>query len=120
VSVATIPPSLLAALPPAELPALATLVVAGESASAALLRRWARGDRRLLNAYGPTEASVCATMERCLPGAGGEPLLGRPLANARLYVLDPRQQPVGIGAVGEICLAGIGLARGYLGRPELP
>jgi amino acid adenylation domain-containing protein len=118
VSVATIPPSLLASLPPAELPSLATLVVAGEVATGGLLARWAPGRRRVLNAYGPTEASVCATVERCRPGAG-EPLLGRAIANVGIYLLDPRQQPVPIGAVGEICLSGVGLARGYLGRPAL-
>ncbi|MBV8200241.1 MAG: amino acid adenylation domain-containing protein, partial [Acidobacteria bacterium] len=116
VSVATLPPSLLASLPPAELPALTTLVVAGEAAAGGLLARFAAGRERVLNAYGPTEASVCATVERWLPGTG-EPLLGRPIANVGVRVLDARLQPVAIGAVGEICLSGVGLARGYLGRP---
>jgi amino acid adenylation domain-containing protein len=120
VSVATFPPSLLAALPHGELPALTTLVLAGEAANEALLARWAPGRSRLLNAYGPTEITVCATMETLEPErAGGEPLLGRPMANTRVRLLDDRQQPVAIGAVGEICLAGAGLARGYLARPDL-
>jgi len=120
VSVATFPPSLLAALPDAELPALATLVVAGEAANAVLLARWAPGRSRVLNAYGPTEITVCATLEPIeADRAGGEPLLGRPMANTRVRLLDDQQQPVAIGAVGEICLAGIGLARGYLAQPEL-
>jgi amino acid adenylation domain-containing protein len=118
VSVATFPPSLLAALPPAELPALATLVVAGEAAGAALLARWAPGRERLLNAYGPTEITVCATQERIAVGTG-EPLLGRPIANTRVRLLDDRGEPVAIGAAGELHLAGVGLARGYLARPAL-
>jgi amino acid adenylation domain-containing protein/non-ribosomal peptide synthase protein (TIGR01720 family) len=120
VSVATFPPSLLAALPPAELPALATLVVAGEAANAALLARWASGRERVLNAYGPTEITVCATIERWDPETGDEPLLGRPIANTRVRLLSllDESEPAAIGAVGEIGLSGIGLARGYLGRPE--
>ncbi len=117
VSVATFPPSLLATLPHAELPALATLVVAGEAANAAVLSRWSPGRSRVLNAYGPTEITVCATLETYF--GNGEALLGRPMQNTRVRLLDDRQQPVAIGAVGEICLAGIGLARGYLARPEL-
>ncbi|HKH47076.1 MAG TPA: non-ribosomal peptide synthase/polyketide synthase, partial [Thermoanaerobaculia bacterium] len=119
VSVVTFPPSLLAALPCDELPALATLVVAGEAANEAVLARWAPGRRRVLNAYGPTELTVCATMEPYHPGLAGEPLLGHPIANTRIRLLDAEQRPVAIGAVGEICLAGVGLARGYLARPGL-
>jgi amino acid adenylation domain-containing protein/non-ribosomal peptide synthase protein (TIGR01720 family) len=122
ISVATFPPSLLAVLPHAELPALATLLVAGEAASETLLVRWAPGRRRLLNGYGPTEYTVCATLEPRLQLAGedgGARSLGRPIANTRIRLLDDLRQPVGIGAAGEICLAGAGLARGYLGRPEL-
>jgi len=121
VSVATFSPSLLAALPQGEpdgeLPALATLVVAGEAANAALLARWSPGRSRVLNAYGPTEITVCASMEPV--EADREPLLGRPMVNTRIRLLDGQQQPAAIGAVGEICLAGIGLARGYRARPEL-
>ncbi len=61
VSVVTLPPSALAVMPPAALPALATLVVAGEACSAELVSRWAPG-RRFWNAYGPTETSVCASL----------------------------------------------------------
>ncbi|HSU17581.1 non-ribosomal peptide synthetase [Longimicrobium sp.] len=71
----------------------------------------------LVNNYGPTEASVVATsgsME-----SGGKPHIGRPVANARIYVLDGEGQPVPLGAVGELYVGGAGVARGYLGRPEL-
>ncbi len=63
----TLPPSVLAALPPAELPALEVLAVAGEACGAALVERWGEG-RRFFNAYGPTEATVCLTMGDCARG----------------------------------------------------
>ncbi|MEV4643213.1 amino acid adenylation domain-containing protein, partial [Actinoplanes sp. NPDC049548] len=107
---ATIPPSVLAAVE--ELPAsLETVVVAGEACPSWLIRRWR--DRRLVNAYGPTEATVCATMSGLLVD---EAPIGRPIANTRVYVLDEFLRPVPPGVVGELYIAGPGLARGYLGR----
>ncbi len=118
----TLPPSALAAMTPADpqpvpdLPALRTLVVAGEACPPELARRWARG-RRLVNAYGPTEATVCATVaafdgEERLP-------IGRPIANVRAHVLERGGAAAPVGVPGELCLGGVGLARGYLGRPDL-
>ena len=115
----TLPPAVLAALPAdCELPALQTLVVAGEAASESLVRRWAPG-RRFFNAYGPTEASVCATLHACDAHQPGNPPIGRPIANARIYILDECGRPAPIGVVGEIHIGGAGVARGYLHRPEL-
>ncbi len=76
---------------------------------------------RLVNGYGPTENTTftcCHTitpatdLERSVP-------IGRPIANTRVYMLDRRRQPVPIGVPGELWIAGDGLARGYLKRPEL-
>jgi amino acid adenylation domain-containing protein/non-ribosomal peptide synthase protein (TIGR01720 family) len=117
VTIMTVPPSVLAALPHAELPALRTIVVAGEACSEDLVSRWAPG-RQLWNAYGPTETSICASMAECFSG-GGKPTIGGPIANAQLYVLDANLQPAPIGVPGELCVGGVGLARGYLKRPEL-
>jgi amino acid adenylation domain-containing protein len=113
----TMPPSALAALPQADLPALRCLIVGGEACPEELVSRWGNG-RNFLNAYGPTEAAVCATFARCRPGSG-KPSIGRPLANVRAYVLDGRLCPCPVGVPGELYLGGVGLARGYRGRPGL-
>jgi non-ribosomal peptide synthetase component F len=72
----------------------------------------------VLNAYGPTEASVCTTIFGCVAD-GRAPALGRPLANTRTFVLDGALEPVPVGVAGELYIGGIGLARGYAGRPGL-
>ncbi len=113
----TLPPSALALLPAESLPALQTLVVAGESSSAQLVSTWAPG-RRFLNAYGPTEVTVCATAAECVPDQR-PPTIGKPIANTRIYVLDADLQPVPVGVIGELYIAGPGLAVGYANRPEL-
>ena len=117
VSVATLPPSLLAALPETDLPDLRTLVVAGEACSAEVAVRWSSG-RHFVNAYGPTEATVCAT-QAAWEGGEGQPPIGPPLANTRLYVLDRHLRPVPVGISGELFIGGVGLARGYFSRPGL-
>ncbi|HVA44763.1 MAG TPA: amino acid adenylation domain-containing protein [Pirellulales bacterium] len=114
----TLPPSVLSMLGPPDLPSLTTLVVAGEACGAALASQWSVG-RRLINAYGPTEATVCATACECPRGDQPAPPLGDPLPGVELLVLDRQLRPVAKGDAGELCIAGPGLARGYLNRPEL-
>ncbi|MEV5976565.1 amino acid adenylation domain-containing protein [Streptomyces sp. NPDC052114] len=113
----TVPPSVLAtvdALPDT----VETLVVAGEECPPWLADRWS--DRRLVNAYGPTEVTVCAAMSEPLGAVGDGPVpVGRPLVNTRAYVLDDFLRPVAPGTVGELYVVGPGLARGYLHRPDL-
>ncbi|WP_405858833.1 amino acid adenylation domain-containing protein [Streptomyces sp. NBC_00090] len=113
----TLPPSALPVMPEDGLPPGSTLVVAGEATAPDLVDRWSRG-RRMVNAYGPTESTVCASMSDPLAGPVLAPI-GGPIANTRMYVLDPHLQPVPAGTPGELYLAGSGLARGYLGRPDL-
>ncbi|RKH35462.1 amino acid adenylation domain-containing protein [Corallococcus praedator] len=116
ITTVTLTPSSLSQLEPDGLPALETIISAGEACTPELARRWKPG-RRLLNGYGPTEASVCATVSSELDVE--RPDIGRPIANMRAYVLDARGQPVPPGIPGELYLGGPGVARGYLGRPEL-
>jgi amino acid adenylation domain-containing protein len=117
VTAVTLPPSALAVTPAATLPALSTVTVAGEACPQEVVAAWAPG-RRFLNLYGPTEASIWASFDRCQPGDGA-PSIGRPIGNVRLHVVDRSFQPVPIGTPGELTVGGIGLTRGYLGRPEL-
>ncbi|WP_186174202.1 amino acid adenylation domain-containing protein [Burkholderia gladioli] len=117
---ATLPPALLQdgeALPP--IATRPTLTLAGEAPGAALFRALA-GQAVLLNGYGPTEGTVCATAWRCPPGFDDDTVpIGRPIGNVRLYLLDAHGQPVPVGTPGEIHIGGAGVARGYLNQPAL-
>jgi pristinamycin I synthase-3/4 len=112
-----ITPSALAVTPPAGLPELEAVMVGGEACGAELVARWAPG-RRFFNGYGATEHSVRCTAMLCTD-ATRPPPVGRPIANARLYVLDAHFEPVPVGVPGEVYMAGLPVARGYLDRPEL-
>ncbi|GAA3291474.1 hypothetical protein GCM10020295_08410 [Streptomyces cinereospinus] len=116
-----LPPALLAALPDdVRLPPTATLLAGTERVSPELVGRYARG-RMMFNAYGPTEATTNSTLGRCDPDipAGAIVPIGVPDPGTRAYVLDAFLRPVPAGVTGELYLGGAGLARGYLGRPDL-
>jgi len=103
---------------------LRLVVVGGERALPSALASWrslAGADRvRWINTYGPTETTVIATaFEPDGPTLAGDIPIGRPIANARAYVLDARLRPLPPGLPGELFLGGEGVARGYLGRPAL-
>ncbi|MDB4950669.1 MAG: tycC1, partial [Gemmatimonadetes bacterium] len=100
VSFVTFPPSVLAVTDPDGLPDLRVVLSAGEALPPDVAARWA-GAVELHNAYGPTEVTVCASSGRVLPG-GGTPAIGRPLENARAYVLDAGGRPVPAGVPGEL------------------
>ena len=118
ISVVTLPPSVLATLAVERLPALRTLVVAGEACSASLISSWAEG-RCVLDAYGPTEITVCATIADCTGQTSERPPIGRAMAGIETYILTPDLQPALAGVTGEIFLGGVGLARGYNHRADL-
>ncbi|MGV0104585.1 Non-ribosomal peptide synthetase [Nostoc sp. DSM 114160] len=113
----TLPPSALAAMPQEELPALQTIIVAGEACPLELIKLWSVG-RNFFNAYGPTEATVCATIAKCT-SEDEKISIGKAIANTQVYILDENLQPVPVGVSGELHIGGAGLARGYLNRPEL-
>ncbi|MBD2814424.1 amino acid adenylation domain-containing protein [Xenorhabdus sp. Flor] len=95
------------------------LIFAGEAPATALFQTLC-GRADLFNAYGPTETTVCATTWNCPSDyTGGLIPIGRPTVNKRIYLLDKHSQPVPLGAVGELYIGGVGVARGYLKRPEL-
>jgi len=100
-----------------DVPGLRLLILGGEACPQDLVGRWATPGRRLVNTYGPTEATVIATWTDLLPD---RPVtIGRALPNLRTYVLDADLAEAGPGEEGELCLSGAGLALGYLGRPDL-
>ena len=114
----TLTPSTLAVLPQEPLPDLKTLIVAGEACDHALIAPWLK-HYTVINAYGPTEATVCATVHACTGDGQRHPPIGRPIANTQAYILDAHLHPVPIGVTGELYIGGEGLARGYLARPDL-
>ncbi|MCL2714513.1 MAG: amino acid adenylation domain-containing protein [Alphaproteobacteria bacterium] len=120
VSHALLPPAVLASLPEGcTLDPVTTLIVAGDASSVELTRRWATAGRRYINAYGPTEASICAAMHPCSGAERGSPPIGRAITNTKIYILDRLGAPVPVGVVGEIHIGGAGVGRGYLNRPDL-
>ncbi|HEX3759107.1 MAG TPA: amino acid adenylation domain-containing protein [Kofleriaceae bacterium] len=107
---------------PHALGSLTCAIVAGEACPAELIHRHHAQLRGvpLFNEYGPTEATVWATVHELGPDDGGGRVpIGRPIAGARLYVLDAQLQPVPIGVIGELWIGGPGVARGYVERGDL-
>ncbi|MBB4636056.1 non-ribosomal peptide synthetase [Longimicrobium terrae] len=117
VTLVTLSPTALAALPVEDLPALRTITVAGEALPAELVARWG-ARHRLWNLYGPTEATIWSTAAQCTD-AERRPDIGLPIANVQAYVLGRGGEPVPVGVAGELYVGGAGVARGYLGRPGL-
>nr|WP_245836121.1 non-ribosomal peptide synthetase [Mycobacterium rhizamassiliense] len=117
VGAAVLTPTVLSSLDAARLSGLHTLVTTGEACPEELATAWAP-DRRMSNAYGPTEATIWATWSAPL-GAGQPVSIGAPLAGVRALVLDARLNPAPVGVVGELYLSGPALARGYVGRVDL-
>ncbi len=100
-----------------DVPCLRVIVLGGETCPQALVDRFAKPGRRLLNTYGPTETTVVATYAELPPG---DPVtIGRPIANHTVYVVNDQLEPVGAGEVGELLVGGPGVAQGYINLPEM-
>jgi amino acid adenylation domain-containing protein len=114
--------SFLEELRPGDCPTLKQIVCSGEELPSALQKRCFEylPNARLSNLYGPTEAAIDVTAWECSPQDTSDRVpIGRPIANLRVYVLDACNSPVPVGVAGEIFIAGVGVGRGYLNRPEL-
>lgn len=117
IDVATLPPTLVSILPP-DLPvSLSTLIVAGERCGPDVIPRWSR-KLRLLNAYGPSEATVAATVCLCHPETDPGNI-GKVLANVTVRILDEDGNDLPAGECGEINISGPGIALCYLDAPDL-
>jgi amino acid adenylation domain-containing protein len=119
VSDVILPPSALEVMAPGDLPAGVTVMITGEAAAPGVIERWS-SVCRLINGYGPTEATIGATLSRPLsPSDAQATPIGAPLRNMRVYVLDTFLDLVPVGAVGELCVAGAGVSAGYHRQPAL-
>ncbi|MBB5066043.1 non-ribosomal peptide synthetase/type I polyketide synthase, partial [Granulicella mallensis] len=101
---------------------LRQIMIGGQAVSQSALVRWFKRDGhrpRLINAYGPTEASVNSTLLDVRPEDVIHSSIGRPISNTRIYVLDEHGEPVPVGVAGELYIGGAGVGRGYLNRAEL-
>ncbi|MDV8075436.1 amino acid adenylation domain-containing protein [Rhodococcus sp. IEGM 1370] len=114
---AFVTPAALASVDPAGLDSIEVVVVGGESCPPELVGRWAPG-RQFFDAYGPTESTVVSNISTAL--SPGDPIsIGSPIPGTNAHVLDRRLRPVPNGVAGELYLSGLGLARGYRGKPSL-
>jgi len=120
ISLATLPPAFFKLIEVAQLKGLTTLVTAGEAAVYQQTKAFMAQGGRFINAYGPTEASICATAHtpQSLPQQGTNIPIGAPIANTQAYVLNEQQQLQPIGVPGQLYIAGQGLAQGYLHNAE--
>lgn len=98
-------------------PRLRVAICGGEAWGNPLSEYLSSNSSLVFNAYGPTETTIWSTVYDCSDGSA--PILGRPLNNTEVYVLDALLQPVPIGVIGDLYIGGAGLADGYLNRPEL-
>jgi amino acid adenylation domain-containing protein len=105
-----------------DLASLRNVILGGESISVAHVKKWQEmlGDIAIANTYGPTETTVICTWHQVttLAATDNKIPIGKPIANTQLFVLDEKLQPVAMGAVGQLYIAGDGLSLGYLNLPE--
>ena len=100
-----------------EIPSLRLIEVGGEMCPQNLVARWAKPGRRFLNTYGPTETTITATWAELEPG---KPVtIGRPLPTYKVLIADEAGRRMPDGKIGEIYIGGVGVARGYVNRPDL-
>ncbi|GMX60226.1 non-ribosomal peptide synthase/polyketide synthase [Paenibacillus elgii] len=119
ITTAILPPTYATYLNPNRIPSLKKLITGGSAASLELVQQW-KDKVNYFNAYGPTEDSICTTIwtpanndiNQLVP-------IGRPIRNHRIYIIDSHRALLPVAVAGELCIAGVGLTRGYLNRPGL-
>ncbi|GIO01172.1 plipastatin synthase subunit C [Brevibacillus halotolerans] len=117
ITTVALPPSLLRSVPYTELPALECIVSVGEACTFDIVQTWGQ-NRTFINGYGPTESTVCSAFG-VVTAEDKRITIGKPFPNQKAYIINENQQLQPIGVPGELCIAGAGLSRGYLNRPEL-
>ncbi len=117
ITFATLPPAFIKLIDVVELTSLDTLITAGEQAPLEQALAFSKQGGTYINAYGPTETSICATTFK--GDFSTNVPIGVPIANTSIYILDKTQGLLPVGIAGELCIGGAGLARGYLNKEEL-
>ncbi len=116
----TLPPVYLNHLSVANIHSLKRVITGGSATNYELVTRW-KDKVDYINAYGPTESTICATVWKAKKDGMVQKNIpiGMPIFNTKVYILDKNQKPLPVGVVGELCIGGAGLARGYLNKPDL-
>ncbi|AZO18853.1 amino acid adenylation domain-containing protein [Mesorhizobium sp. M2A.F.Ca.ET.043.05.1.1] len=117
ITAAGLTPTAWASLPSTDLPDLTVIKSGGEPLPPSLVERWGE-KRRVFNSYGPTETTVYCIRSEVKPD-WRRPPIGRPAINTKAYILDRYGNPAPVGAIGELCIGGVGLARGYINHNDL-
>ncbi|TIR16623.1 MAG: amino acid adenylation domain-containing protein [Mesorhizobium sp.] len=117
ITAAGLTPTAWNSLPSTDLPDLTVIKSGGEPLPSSLIERWGE-KRRIFNSYGPTETTVyCIRTE--VKAKGQRPPIGRPAINTKAYILDRYGNPAPVGAIGDLYIGGVGIARGYINRDDL-
>ncbi|ESX84924.1 hybrid non-ribosomal peptide synthetase/type I polyketide synthase [Mesorhizobium sp. LSHC412B00] len=117
ITAAGLTPTAWTSLPSTDLPDLTVIKSGGEPLPSSLIERWGE-KRRIFNSYGPTETTVyCIRTE--VKADGRKPPIGRPSINSKAYILDRYGNPAPVGAIGELYIGGVGIARGYINSDKL-
>ncbi|HZG18214.1 MAG TPA: amino acid adenylation domain-containing protein [Candidatus Bathyarchaeia archaeon] len=120
ITVITLPPTYVIHLDPERISSLRVLITAGSASSQAIVTKW-KDKVTYVNAYGPTENSICTTTWIYNEKESGHPTvpIGKPIHNTKVFILNEQLEPVAVGETGELCISGVGLARGYWNQPDL-
>ncbi len=118
ITIATLPPIYLNSVNPENVHTMKTIITAGSATNFDLVDSW-KEKVEYINAYGPTETTICATIWKAREGDYNSVPIGKPIFNTRVYIVDQNLNLVPIGAVGELCITTVGIAKGYMNRPEL-